>query len=307
LEFHENSLSTSADTISKTACYAMRASRIKVFVMINDTRKLKCLSVFDMDLKTHIKPRPDFDLGNFSKFEDLMFAQRLISTNNPKMKDILMLVKDEYSTDFIAALNAPVRVGGKIVGIVCIEQDSSQIYETEREWTMDEQNFSSSLADLMALAIVGFELRSAREAAETANRAKSEFLAFMSHEIRTPMNSIMGFAELALSNSDIPQATSKYLHKIINGTKWLLNIVNDILDISKIESGKMELESLPFDLNEVISRCQSVLLPDAYDKGIEFIVRSEPMRGKMLIGDPVRLYQVILNLVSNAIKFTENG
>jgi CheY-like chemotaxis protein len=121
------------------------------------------------------------------------------------------------------------------------------------------------------------------------------------------MNSIMGFAELALSNSDVPQATGNYLHKIINGTKWLLNIVNDILDISKIESGKMELENLPFDLNEVISRCQSVLLPDAFDKGIEFIIRSEPIRGKMLIGDPVRLYQVILNLISNAIKFTESG
>ena len=144
------------------------------------------------------------------------------------------------------------------------------------------------------------------EASEASNKAKSEFLAHMSHEIRTPMNSIMGFAELALECADTPE-TRDYLQKIIDNSKWLLNIINDILDISKIESGKMELERTPFDLPDVISRCHSVILPSLKDKGIEMSVYSEVSSDKRLIGDSVKLYQALMNLLSNAVKFTKEG
>ena len=145
------------------------------------------------------------------------------------------------------------------------------------------------------------------ETAEAANRAKSSFLAVMSHEIRTPMNSILGFAELALDNEHTHPKIKNYLDKIADGTKWLLNIINDILDISKIESGKMELESIPFDLSEVISRCQTVIQPTIEDKGLELRVYAELASDIMLMGDPLRLYQVLMNLLSNAIKFTDTG
>ena len=144
------------------------------------------------------------------------------------------------------------------------------------------------------------------EAAELQSQAKSDFLATMSHEIRTPMNSIMGFAELAQGSDTLEQINS-YLEKITDSTRWLLNIIDDILDISKIESGKMELERVPFNLHEVFLRCQSVMLPITKEKGIELRVYSEPVIGRNLIGDPVRLYQALMNLLSNAVKFTDHG
>jgi len=144
------------------------------------------------------------------------------------------------------------------------------------------------------------------ESAMAASQAKSAFLATMSHEIRTPMNSILGFAELALDKA-ISSQVKEYLGKITDNTQWLLRIINDILDISKIESGKMELENAPFDLNNIITRCQTVIHPSVTEKGLDLCVYAEPLTGKRLLGDPVRLYQALMNLLTNAVKFTKTG
>jgi len=150
------------------------------------------------------------------------------------------------------------------------------------------------------------ELRVAISEAEASSRSKSEFLANMSHEIRTPMNSIVGFSELALDDR-ISQKTRDYLVKILNNSEWLLQIINDILDISKIESGNMEMESIPFDLHDMFASCRTVIMPKAIEKGILMHFYAEPSIGKRLYGDPTRLRQSLINLLSNAVKFTNTG
>jgi CheY-like chemotaxis protein len=159
---------------------------------------------------------------------------------------------------------------------------------------------------IMGIARNITERKAMEEAAMNANNAKSAFLANMSHEIRTPMNSIIGFSELAISD-DISDKTRVYLEKIMENSNWLLQIINDILDLSKIEAGKMILENIPFDLGIIFSACQSMMLPKAKEKNLHLHFYSEPFIGKKLLGDPTRLRQVLANLLSNAIKFTRTG
>jgi signal transduction histidine kinase/CheY-like chemotaxis protein len=174
----------------------------------------------------------------------------------------------------------------------------------------EEIDIFRSASLMMASAVneheIDKDLRLARDVAENSNIAKSVFLANMSHEIRTPMNSIIGFSELALVD-DIPAKTKDYLKKIRLNADWLLQIINDILDISKIESGKIELERIPFDLHDLFTSCKTFILPKAVEKGITLFFYAEPSIGKRPIGDPTRLRQVLLNLLSNAIKFTKSG
>ncbi|MCL2269780.1 MAG: ATP-binding protein [Treponema sp.] len=150
------------------------------------------------------------------------------------------------------------------------------------------------------------DLEAALNDAKAANRAKSAFLANMSHEIRTPMNSIIGFSELALDD-EIPPKTRGYLDKIIESADGLLLIINDILDISKVESGKMELEKISFDIHDLFASCRALIMPKAVEKGVSVYFYAEPSIDRTLLGDPTRLRQILINLLSNAVKFTNDG
>ncbi|MBZ5569280.1 MAG: response regulator [Acidobacteriia bacterium] len=175
-----------------------------------------------------------------------------------------------------------VSAGGEITNFVAIKQDATHRKRMEAE------------------------MISSKELAEAANRAKSEFLANMSHELRTPLNGILGMLELAL-DTELNSEQREFLSLGKSSADSLLSLINDILDFSKIEAGRLEFESIEFDIRNTLETALKVLAPRAHEKGLELNCHVPTEVPAMLVGDPGRLRQVIVNLVGNAIKFTEVG
>ncbi|MGZ3408769.1 MAG: EAL domain-containing protein [Xanthobacteraceae bacterium] len=238
--------------------------------------------------------------GVFALFAGILVAlrlQRKVTAPIYNLVKAMTAVRETHRYDIVVP-NAPDRETGELV--TGFNQMLRDVRERDERLETHRQTLEQDVADRTR------DLKDARDLAESANRAKSEFLATMSHEIRTPMNGIMVMADI-LTGGELPARQRRYAEIIAKSGRGLLSIINDILDFSKIEAGKLELEEIDVDLNEIAENVTGLFAEQARSKGVDLAAWVDPALPRAVRGDPVRLTQVVTNLVNNALKFTTEG
>ena len=306
---HAGDIAESARRICEASAETFGVERVGVWLFNEDESEMECLGRYSRNQWVHAKATPCCRKGNESYFAALEGLRVMAISNVHNDPRTSGLVGSRISPDgTLSIIDAAIRVGGHMVGVITQEHIGS-----ERVWTVEEENFAGSLADLMALALEARDRRSARdellaakEAAEAASEAKSQFLANMSHEIRTPLNGVVGMLKL-LRESPLNPKQQRFVNKGIISSEALLVVINDVLDFSKIEAGKLEIESVPFNLVDITENVAQMFAQRAEEKSLELVCFIHNDVPRMVIGDPNRIGQVLINLVGNAIKFTERG
>jgi PAS domain S-box-containing protein len=238
----------------------------------------------------------DKELADFFRMND----RKAMEKGGPSVSEEEVPFASDGHRELLEVTKTPMHdSNGGLIGVLGIGHDISAKRKTEIELEAHRQHLQELVDSKTA------DLKVAREAAEAANIAKSAFLANMSHEIRTPINAMTGMVHI-LRNMGVSPLQSEKLDIIENASRHLLGIINDVLDLSKIEAGKFTLEDIPVNIPALLSNVEAMLGPKAVEKGLAFNIEVEDLPAN-LRGDPTRLQQAILNFAGNALKFTEHG
>lgn len=338
--FHDD-LSATLRRFTETAADTLDVERVSVWLYDETHSLIRCEDLFRRTPRRHSQGE-QLKVSDHVEYHRALDDEQLImaddAVRDPRTRDFA----EGYlrPNGITSMLDAPILLRGQAIGVLCHEHVGPP-----RRWTLEEGNFASAMSLLVSLVLEAAKRRRSEEAlqqsiveladaralleqqaavlqfkneeleeawrrAETANRSKSEFLANMSHEIRTPMTAILGYADLLLGESgpeQTPTARRSALETIRRNGEHLLQIINDILDLSKIEAGKLDIECVACPLWQLVNDVQALMQVRAESKGLPLLLASQGAIPATIRTDPTRLRQILLNLIGNAIKFTEKG
>ncbi len=301
-----SSVKNGLEEMTKSIVASLNVTKASVWKFIN-RKNLVCLNLYSKGSHYHGKV---LEVSLFPIYYNAIASGKIIMAENAsKNKVFSELIDHDIIRDKSASVaDVPLFIMGELFGILSIQLDGES-----RKWSAEEQNFIAGMGSIISILIETFErietgkkLVVAVEDAKKANSIKSEFLANMSHEIRTPMNAILGFTEILLSRIKEGEE-HEFLKSIHSSGKHLLSLINDILDLSKIESDKIEFNYKPCDINSIIEGINSIFLFKAKENNIDLIFEITTDIPESILIDSDRLSQILINIIGNAIKFTKEG
>jgi signal transduction histidine kinase len=306
---YEGSLAETAQQVTATATQAFTVERATVWILDATSHTLYCLDSYERSRDCHTQEATLSRTELPTYFAALGREDVIAAAQAQQESNFQELVANVLTPRCVTSrLDAPIRTKGGLAGVVSIEHVGPS-----KEWALDEQQFAQALANFMALVLEAARRREsedalavAKTAAEDATKAKAEFLANMSHEIRTPMNGVIGMTDI-LAHTPLSETQHHYVETIRNSGDTLLTLINDILDFSKIEAGKLEIQATAIDLRGLVESTAEQLAERAQRKGLQLLVEYETSAPTAVIGDPIRIRQILTNLLGNAIKFTQHG
>ncbi len=302
-------LESSKRTITEQMAIALNVERASIWFFDDSAQHLSCIDLYEANQRKHIEKMRIYR-QEYPYYFAAALRHSIVATDDAQNDSSLAEFRDSYiiPNNIRSVLTAVVTGSDGIIGIISFESRGNT-----RHWTSAELAFASAMSTIVGSVYEAEKRREiqkqlvvAKETAENADRAKSEFLAIMSHEIRTPMNGVIGMLNL-LKRSQLSDIQSRQASIAQSSAKSLLYLINDILDFSKVEAGKLDLEEVEFDLRSCIENVAESMAIKAEEKSISLILDLAQLSQSWMVGDPGRIRQIFTNLIGNALKFTPQG